>query len=48
MEYFNGIDFSKDKTHNILDTSIVTNRKSWDFESEKKLTNILKRYKKNI
>ena len=44
-EYSKGVDFSNDKTHNILDTSIITNRKSWDKETEKKLYTILKRYK---
>ena len=45
-EYSKGVDFSNDKTQNILDTSIITNRKSWDEETEKKLYTILKRYKK--
>ena len=44
-DYYKGIDFSKDKTRNILDTSIVTHRDSWDKEIEIKLTTILKRYK---
>ena len=44
-EYYKGIDFSEDKTRNILDTSIVTNRDSWNKEIEIKLTTILKRYK---
>ena len=44
-EYYKGIDFSEDKTRNILDTSIVTHRDSWDKEIEIKLTTILKRYK---
>ena len=44
-EYYKGIDFSQDKTQNILDTSIVTHRDSWDKEIEIKLTTILKRYK---
>ena len=43
--YYKGIDFSGDKTRNILDTSIVTHRDSWDKEIEIKLTTILKRYK---
>ena len=46
-EYYKGIDFSKDKTQNILDTSIITDRNSWDLEKEKKLFTILKRFKKN-
>ena len=45
-EYYKGIDFSQDKTQNILDTSIITDRNSWDIEMEKKLFTILKRYKK--
>ena len=44
-EYSKGIDFSNDKTQYILDASIITNRKSWDKETEKKLYTILKRYK---
>ena len=44
-EYYKGIDFSENKTQNILDTSIVTHRDSWDKEIEIKLTTILKRYK---
>jgi len=44
-EYSKGMDFSNDKTQNILDTSIISNRKSWDKETEKKLYTILKRYK---
>ena len=43
--YYKGIDFSKDKTRNILDTSIITHRDSWDKETEIKLKTILKRYK---
>ena len=46
-EYYKGIDFSKDKTQNILDTSIITDRNSWELETEKKLFTILKRFKKN-
>ncbi len=45
-EYYKGMDFSQDKTQSILDTSIITHRKSWDKEIEKKLSTILKRYKK--
>ena len=44
-EYYKGVDFSQDKTHNILDTSIITHRNSWDNETEKKLSTILRRYK---
>jgi len=46
QEYYKGIDFSKDKTKNILDTSIITHHESWNKEIEKKLNTILKRYKK--
>ena len=44
-DYYKGIDFSKDKTRNILDASIITHRDSWDKETEIKLKTILKRYK---
>ena len=44
-EYYKGIDFSQDRTKNILDTSIITQRDSWDKEIELKLSTILKRYK---
>ena len=44
-DYYNSIDFSQDKTQNILDTSIITHRTSWDKETEIKLNTILKRYK---
>ena len=44
-EYYKGIDFSQDKTQNILDTSIITHRDSWDKNIEMKLNTILKRYK---
>ena len=44
-DYYKGIDFSKDETRNILDTSIITHRDSWDKEIEIKLKTILKRYK---
>ena len=46
-EYYQGLDFSKDQTFNVLDKSIVTNRTNWNKNSEKKLKNILKRYKKD-
>ena len=36
-----------DKTSNILDTSIITKKEFWDKDLENKLTNILKRFKKN-
>ena len=44
-DYYNSIDFSQDQTQNILDTSIITHRTSWNKEIEKKLSTILKRYK---
>ena len=44
-EYYKGIDFSQDKTQNILDTSIITHREIWDSDTEIKLNTILKRYK---
>ena len=44
-DYYKGINFSRDKTRNILDTSIITHRDSWDKEIEIKLNTILKRYK---
>ena len=47
QEYYKDIDFSKDKTKNILDTSIITHHESWNKETEKKLNTILKRYKKD-
>ncbi|SVB10146.1 uncharacterized protein METZ01_LOCUS163000 [marine metagenome] len=43
--YYQGIDFSKDTTSNILDSSIITNRNSWDEEIAKNLFYILQRYK---
>ena len=43
--YYKGIDFSKDTTSNILDSSIITNRISWDEEIAKNLFYILQRYK---
>ena len=45
QEYYKGINFSKDKTNNILDTSIITHHECWNKEIEKKLNTILKRYK---
>ena len=41
------ISFENDKTSNILDTSIITKKEFWDKDLENKLTNILKRFKKN-
>ena len=46
LEYYEGLDFSLDKTNKILDNSIITNRDHWDKNIEKKLSYILKRYKK--
>jgi len=46
-EYYKGVDFSLDQTKNILDTSIITNKNSWDKKTEEKLKTILQRYKKN-
>jgi 5'-methylthioadenosine phosphorylase len=43
--YYQGVDFTKDKTSNILDTSIVTPKDSWNKDVENKLSFILKRYK---
>lgn len=47
LEYYKGMDFSKDTTHNILDTSIITHRDKWDKIVEIKLNSILKRFMKN-
>ena len=47
IDYYKGIDFTKDKSRNILDTSIITHRDSWDSIVEKKLKTILQRYKKS-
>jgi len=43
--YYQGVDFTKDKTSNILDTSIVTPKDNWNKDVENKLSFILKRYK---
>ena len=43
--YYQGIDFSNNKTSSILDTSIVTHKDSWNKDVENKLSFILKRYK---
>jgi len=45
LEYYKGINFSNDTTHNILDNSIITNQDYWDKETELKLNSILRRYK---
>ena len=45
IEYFKGLDFSNDTTHNILDTSIITHQDQWDKEIELKLNSILHRLK---
>ena len=46
LEYYEGLDFSLDKTKKILDNSIITNIDHWNKNTEKKLSYILKRYKK--
>jgi len=46
-KYFSNIDFSFDTTFKILDTSIVTQYKNWDRDTETKLSNILKRFIKD-
>ena len=43
--YYRGIDFTKDETSTILDTSIVTPRDNWDSKVENNLSIILNRYK---
>jgi len=43
--YYQGIDFTKDETSTILDTSIVTPRDNWDSKVENNLSIILNRYK---
>ena len=45
LEYYEGLDFSLDKTKKILDNSIITNIDHWNKNTEKKLSYILKRYK---
>ena len=45
IEYYKGVDFSNDTTHNILDTSIITHRDKWDKKIELKLDSILRRLK---
>jgi len=45
--YYKGINFNKDDTEKILDTSIVTHKKLWNKNLEKKLISILKRYKQD-
>ena len=46
-KYFSDLDFSYDNTLTILNTSIVTQYENWNRSTEKKLTNILKRYKQD-
>ena len=46
-DYYTNIDFSKDKTKNILDSSIITSPNNWDKKAEYKLSSILKRFKKD-
>ena len=43
--FYKGIDFTKNHTSTILDSSIVTQRDSWDAKTEHNLSNLLKRYK---
>ena len=45
--YYQGIDFSKNDTSTILDSSIVTKINNWDKELKNNLTHILRRYKDN-
>jgi len=46
--YFNGIDFSKNDTSKILDSSIITKIENWDQKVSQNLHHILKRYKDNV
>ena len=46
--FYKGIDFSKNHTSTILDSSIVTQRDSWDTQTEHNLSNLLQRYKNKI
>ena len=45
-KFFNEVDFSSDICSKILDTSIITKYENWDRDTEIKLSNILKRFKK--
>ena len=45
--YYKGIDFSKNDTATILDSSVVTKIKDWDIKSKNNLKHILKRYENN-
>ena len=47
ISYSNGVDFKNDDTANILDNSIVTQKKYWKVKDVKKLSSILKRYIKD-
>ena len=47
-KYYNGIDFTTDNTSTILDTSIVTQPNDWNKNTADKLSNILKRFLKDI
>ncbi len=47
LDYYKGLNFENDKTHSILDTSIITHKNQWDKKTEDKLNSILKRYKKD-
>jgi 5'-methylthioadenosine phosphorylase len=46
--YYQGMDFSENKTSTILDSSIVTQINHWDKKLSKSLSHILKRYKDNV
>ena len=46
--YYQGIDFSKNNTSTILDSSIVTKMNNWDKKHSLSLSHILKRYKNNV
>ncbi len=46
-KFFSNLDFSSDTTSQILDTSIVTQYDDWNRETERKLSKILERFKRN-
>ncbi len=46
-KFFSNLDFSSDTTSQILDTSIVTQYDNWNRETERKLSKILERFKRN-
>jgi len=47
IDYSKGLDFEKDNTSRILDTSIVTQKDYWDQKIKAKLNSILERYIKD-